>query len=88
MDAVLPNQHNDRRTLMTHDRRREALAAWYHLLAHPEIRMDVEEQYDELLKAADEMEQAALISSSEWRTLVREAGVAFSHATEGVGRGT
>ncbi|MEZ1318831.1 hypothetical protein QIW53_22665 [Pseudomonas fluorescens] len=73
---------------MTYDRRREALAAWYHLLAHPQIRMDVEEQYDELLKAADEMEQASLISDSEWRSLVRKAGEAFAHATEGVGGGT
>lgn len=73
---------------MTDDRRREALAAWYKLLAKPEIRMDVEEQYDELLKAADEMEREGLISGSEWRTLVREAGVAFSNATEGVGGGT
>lgn len=73
---------------MTDDLRRDALAAWYKLLAQPEIRMDVEEQYDELLKAADEMERQGLISSAEWRTLVREAGVAFSHATEGVGRGT
>jgi hypothetical protein len=73
---------------MTDDLRREALAAWYKLLATPEIRMDVEEQYDELLKAADEMERAGLISSSEWRTLVREAGVAFASATQGVGGGT
>ncbi|MHC8367352.1 hypothetical protein ACYZT9_16230 [Pseudomonas sp. ZT5P21] len=73
---------------MTDDLRRDALAAWYKLLSQPEIRMDVEEQYDELLKAADEMERAGLISSAEWRTLVREAGVAFANATEGVGRGT
>ncbi|MHC8354585.1 hypothetical protein ACYZTL_04925 [Pseudomonas sp. LB3P81] len=72
---------------MTDDLRRDALAAWYKLLAQPEI-MDVEEQYDELLKAADEMERAGLISSAEWRTLVREAGVAFSNATQGVGGGT
>ncbi|MHC8319913.1 hypothetical protein ACYZT4_04285 [Pseudomonas sp. GB2N2] len=73
---------------MTDQRRRDALAAWYKLLAKPEIRMDVEEQYDELLKAADEMEREGLISSSEWRTLVREAGVAFSNAVEGVVGGT
>lgn len=42
---------------MTDDLRQDALAAWYKLLAQPEIRMDVEEQYDELLKAADEMER-------------------------------
>ncbi|VVM43634.1 hypothetical protein PS662_00428 [Pseudomonas fluorescens] len=73
---------------MTDDLRRDALAAWYALLATPEIRMDVEEQYDELLKAADEMERAGLINGAEWRTLVREAGLMFSSATEGVGGGT
>lgn len=72
---------------MIDDRRRAALAAWYKLLAEPAIRMGAEKQYDELLKAADEMEQAGLISGSEWRTLVREAGVAFASSAEGVGGG-
>ncbi|MHC8285999.1 hypothetical protein ACYZUD_04035 [Pseudomonas sp. XS1P51] len=73
---------------MNDDQRKEALAAWYQLLKEPEIRMDAEEQYDELLKVADEMERQGLISSTEWRGLVREAGVAFANATEGVDRGT
>jgi hypothetical protein len=34
------------------------------------------------------MERAGLINSAEWRTLVREAGVAFSNAVEGAGGGT
>jgi hypothetical protein len=50
--------------------------------------MDCEEQYDELLKAADEMERTGLISAVEWRKLVQEAGIAFSKAIEGVGGGT
>ena len=73
---------------MNDDRKQDALAAWYQLLKEPEIRMDCEEQYDELLKAADEMERTGLISGAEWRQLVREAGVAFANATEGVGGGT
>jgi hypothetical protein len=73
---------------MSDDRKKQALEAWYQLLKEPEIRMDSEEQYDELLKAADEMERAGLITSSEWRGLVREAGTAFAQATEGVGGGT
>lgn len=72
---------------MINERRRESLAAWYQLIAAPRINMDVEDQYDELLKAADEMERVGLISASEWRTLVREAGVMFSSAVEGVGGG-
>ncbi|MBF4559792.1 hypothetical protein H7698_27340 [Pseudomonas sp. p50] len=73
---------------MSDDRKKQALEAWYQLLKEPGIRMDSEEQYDELLKAADEMERAGLITSSEWRRLVREAGTAFAQATEGVGGGT
>lgn len=73
---------------MNNDQKKEALAAWYKLLNEPEIRMDCEEQYDELLKAADEMERVGLISGVEWRKLVQEAGIAFSKAIEGVGGGT
>jgi hypothetical protein len=73
---------------MNHDRKQEALAAWYQLLNEPALRMDCEEQYDELLKAADEMEREGIISSAEWRSLVREAGLMFANATEGVGGGT
>lgn len=73
---------------MTHELKSEALAAWYKLLSEPEIRMDAQDQYDELLKAADEMERNGLIGSDEWRNLVRKAGMAFSKAIEGVGRGT
>ncbi|UWF51414.1 hypothetical protein NYP20_10795 [Pseudomonas sp. N3-W] len=73
---------------MSDDQKQQALAAWYKLLREPEIRMDSEEQYDELLKAADEMERAGLINGVEWRGLVREAGAAFAKAIEGSGGGT
>jgi hypothetical protein len=42
------------------------------------MRLDPEEQYDELLKAADEMEEQGLITSAEWRQLVRDAGNVFT----------
>lgn len=73
---------------MNHNKKQEALAAWYQLLNEPELRMDCEEHYDELLKAADEMEGDGIITSAEWRKLVREAAAAFANATEGVGGGT
>lgn len=73
---------------MNDQAKQEALAAWYKLLRHPEIRMDSEEHYDELLKAADEMERTGLINAAEWRVLVREAGVAFANSIQGVGGGT
>ncbi|KJZ36061.1 hypothetical protein [Pseudomonas fluorescens] len=72
---------------MSDDQKSDALAAWYQLLKVPEIRMDAEEQYDALLKAADEMERTGLINSAEWRRLVQEASAAFANATEGLGRG-
>lgn len=73
---------------MSDDPKQKALAAWYKLLRQPEIRMDSEEHYDELLKAADEMERAGLINGMEWRVLVREAGVAFANSIQGIGGGT
>ncbi|MDQ0122989.1 hypothetical protein J2W17_001936 [Pseudomonas lini] len=73
---------------MNDDPKAQALEAWYQLLKEPQIRMDAEEQYDELLKAADEMERKGLINSVEWRVLVRQAGSAFANAIEGLGRGT
>jgi len=73
---------------MNDDRKKQALVAWRKLLEEPEIRMDAEEQYDELLKMADVMEQEGLITAGEWRQLVREAGTRFAQATEGLGGGT
>jgi hypothetical protein len=37
------------------DRKVQALAAWRRLGDVPEIRMDAEEQYDELLKLVDDV---------------------------------
>jgi len=73
---------------MNDDRKTQALSAWRKLLEEPEIRMDAEEQYDELLKLADTMEQEGLITAGEWRQLVRKAGVKFAQATEGLEGGT
>jgi hypothetical protein len=73
---------------MSDDRKGQALAAWHKLLDEPEIRMDVEDQYDELLKMADTMEQEGMITAVEWRQLVRTAGEMFAQATEGLEGGT
>ena len=73
---------------MNEKAKQEALVAWYKLLRQPDLRMDSEEHYDELLKAADDMERAGLINGAEWRVLVREAGVAFAQSIQGIGGGT
>lgn len=73
---------------MNDDLKKDALDTWYKILNEPQLRMDCEEQYDELLKAADEMERTGLINSAQWRELVRQAGTAFSNAIESVDGGT
>ena len=64
------------------DQRKQAkqakLAEWRKLATQAQMRLDPEEQYDELLKAADEMEEQGLITSAEWRQLVRDAGSVFT----------
>lgn len=66
---------------MFDQRKKELLAAWRKLATQSQLRMDPEQQYDELLKAADEMEEEGLISSAEWRQLVRDAGSVFTNDT-------
>ncbi|WP_064120976.1 hypothetical protein [Pseudomonas fluorescens] len=67
------------------DQRKQAkqakLAEWRKLATQAQMRLDPEEQYDELLKAADEMEEQGLITSAEWRQLVRDAGSVFTGDT-------
>ncbi|MFJ7312818.1 hypothetical protein ACIQVE_08600 [Pseudomonas sp. NPDC098747] len=66
---------------MFDQRKRELLAAWRKLATQSQLQMDPEQQYDELLKAADEMEEEGLITSAEWRQLVRDAGSVFTSDT-------
>lgn len=63
---------------MFDQRKTDALAAWRKLATQAQLRMDPEQQYDELLKAADDMEEQGLINSAEWRQLVRDAGSVFT----------
>ena len=73
---------------MYQDQKTQALEAWRKLLDQPEIRMDAEEQYDELLKQADELKRNGVISGEEWKALVEEAMAFYAQAIEGVGGGT
>ena len=63
---------------MFDQQKKAKLAAWRKLATQSQMRLDPEEQYDELLKAADEMEEQGLITSAEWRQLVRDAGSVFT----------
>ncbi|MFJ2692091.1 hypothetical protein [Pseudomonas sp. NPDC087336] len=73
---------------MYEDRKQMAMAGWRNLLTQPEIRMTAEEQYDELLKMADAMQQEGLLTGAEWRQLIRDAGAVFTNAREGLEGGT
>lgn len=66
---------------MFDQRKKELLAAWRNLATQSQLQMDPEQQYDELLKAADEMEAQGIITSAEWRQLVRDAGSVFTSDT-------
>lgn len=65
-----------------------ALASWCALLEHPIARMNAEEQYHELLKAANQMELDGLIDDDEWRQLVRKAGASLISADTAVAEAT
>lgn len=49
------------------------MADWSKIGEEPEIRMDAEEQYDELLKLADKYKRTGVIDDDDWRELLEEA---------------
>ena len=55
---------------MINNRKGRALAARRKLLKEPEILKDAQEQYDELLKLADEYKRTSVIHDDDWRDLV------------------
>ncbi|MCP1475915.1 hypothetical protein ABIA54_005236 [Pseudomonas sp. EB276 TE3739] len=67
---------------MFDQQKKASLAAWRKLAEQNEADLDLDQQYDELLKAADEMEEQGLITSAEWRELVRKAGNVFTASEE------
>lgn len=69
---------------MNDDRKEQALVAWRRLLEEPDIRMDAEEHYDELLKLADEFKRAGIIDGDDWGELVGEAGAFYAKAVQGL----
>lgn len=59
------------------EQKKQSLEAWHTTLNQLASGLDIEARYDELLTAADDMEQSGLITHAEWRQLVREAGAVF-----------
>lgn len=73
---------------MNDHRKSQALMAWERLFNQPEIRMDAEEQYEALLRLADEFEDEGIISPGERTALIERATVFYSQSVAGVGEGT
>lgn len=70
---------------MREAQRRLAMTAWRELYAVAGSRMDAEVKYFGLLRRADAMERADLITSDEWRKLVQQAGALLSSTAECMG---
>jgi hypothetical protein len=69
-------------------RKNQALATWEKLFDQPEIRMGAEEQYDELLRLADDFEDQGIISPQERGRLIEKATALYAQSIEGIGEGT
>lgn len=69
-------------------RKSQALTAWEKLLSQPEIRMDAEELYEELLWLADDFEEQGVISSEERTELIKKATLSYAKSVAAVGEGT
>ncbi|MCS5517554.1 hypothetical protein NWF32_30175 [Pseudomonas qingdaonensis] len=48
-------------------------------MVHEHASLDAEQRYDKALMAADALEVAGIISSREWRELVKEANAFIFH---------
>ncbi len=68
---------------MKQDHRRLAMKAWRELFALTESKMSAEVKYFSLLRRADAMERAELITSDEWVML--EAGTSLASTAECMG---
>ncbi|MBF4559264.1 MULTISPECIES: hypothetical protein [Pseudomonas] len=73
---------------MYEDRKDQALTTWHKLLERPEIRMTAQEQYEELLRLAEEYLNQGFIDRDERKRLVTEAARRYARAVDGVGSGT
>jgi hypothetical protein len=70
---------------MREAQRRLAMTAWRELYVLTENQIRAEEKYFGLLRRADAMERADLITSDEWRKLVQQAGALLASTAECMG---
>lgn len=74
--------------VMNSDQKREALAAWREVLETPEVRMAAADQYEELVRLADNYQRGGLISEEEKNALIFEATNRYASLVAGAGQGT
>jgi hypothetical protein len=60
----------------------KAFSAWHDLLVSPDVRMNVQEHYDELLRLADYFREKGIIDPEERKTLIEVATLAYMRAVE------
>lgn len=70
---------------MREAQRRLAMTAWRELFVQAENQIDAEVKYFGLLRRADAMERADLITSDEWRRLIQQAGTLLASTAECMG---
>ena len=70
---------------MREAQRRLAMTAWRELFTLAGSQMDAEAKYFGLLRRADAMERADLITSDEWIKLVQQAGALLASTAECMG---
>lgn len=68
---------------MHDDMKVRAFSAWHELLMNPEDQMDAQEQYDELLRLADNFREKGIIDSKERKTMIEVATIAYARAVAG-----
>jgi lipopolysaccharide biosynthesis regulator YciM len=73
---------------MNENRKAQALETWHSLLIKPEVRMTAQEQYEELLRLAEEYLKQGFIDRDERKGLVSEATQRYAQAVGAVVAGT
>lgn len=72
---------------MYNDAKVQAFSAFHDLLVVPDVRMNAQEQYEELLRLADDFHAKRIINQDERRSLIEVATAAYSRAVQGIGEG-
>ena len=73
---------------MKSDERNEALTVWREVLDRPEYQMDAADQYEELVRLADNYQRGGLISEMEKNALIFEATNRYANLVAGDGEGS